>query len=211
MAAGRTPVLEALQLEKAGVNYSPKGIPVNANLQTNVGHIYAVGDCNSNFLFSHAAMHQAMIALLNIMRPWPFKKDFKKICRSMDSFTEPQISAVGMSEKELKAAGIKYDVLEAKHVDYGAAIAEQVTEGGVRVYANKFGKIYGASVIGEGSAEMINEWALAIQKNVRLADIMLLQHSFPSMSFLNKSIGESWMMKLLQIGWMKKTMAFMMR
>jgi len=211
MAAGRTPVLDGLDLEKAGVNYTPKGIPVNGNLQTNVNHIFAVGDCNSNYLFSHAAMHQGMIALMNIMRPWPFKKDFRKYVVPWTVFTEPQISAVGMSEAELKAAGIKYDVFEANHEDYGAAIAEQVTDGGVRVYASKLGKIYGASVIGEGSAEMINEWALAIQKKIRLADIMLLQHSFPSMSFMNKSIGESWMMKLLQVSWIKRMMAFMMR
>jgi pyruvate/2-oxoglutarate dehydrogenase complex dihydrolipoamide dehydrogenase (E3) component len=211
LAAGRTPALEGLDLEKAGVQYSPKGIPVNANLQTNVSHIYAIGDCNSTYLFSHAAMHQGMIALMNIMRPWPFKKDFKKYVVPWTVFTEPQVSSVGMREADLIAAGIKYDVLEAKHADYGAAIAEQVTTGSVRVLTNKLGKIYGVSVIGEGSAEMINEWALAIQKKIRLADIMLLQHSFPSMSFMNKSIGEMWMMKLLKIDWMKKMMGFMMR
>lgn len=210
LAAGRQPVLDGLDLEKAGVHYSPKGITVNGNLQTNVPHIYAVGDCNGNFLFSHAAMHQGMIALLNIMRPWPFKKDFRKYVVPWTVFTEPQISYVGMREADLIAAGIKYQVIEAKHADYGAAIAEQVTTGSVRVLASKTGKIYGASVIGEGSAEMINEWALAIQKNIRLVDIMLLQHSFPSMSFMNKTIGENWMMGLLKIDWMKKMMKKMM-
>jgi pyruvate/2-oxoglutarate dehydrogenase complex dihydrolipoamide dehydrogenase (E3) component len=211
MAAGRTPVLKDLELEKAGIKYSSKGIPVNKNLQTNVSHIYAVGDCNSTHQFSHAAMHQGMIALMNIMRPWPFKKDFRKYVVPWTVFTEPQVSSVGMTETQLKAAGIKYDVHEVRHADYGAAIAEQVTEGGVRVYASKLGKIYGASVIGEGSAEMINEWGLAIQKKIRLVDIMLLQHSFPSMSFMNKTIGEGWMMKLLKVGWMKKMMGMMMR
>ncbi len=211
MAAGRTPVLDGLNLEKAGVNYTPKGIPVNGNLETNVSHIYAFGDCNGNYLFSHAAMHQGMIALMNIMRPWPFKKDFRKYVVPWTVFTEPQISAVGMSEKQLIEAGIKYDVIEARHADYGAAVAEQVTDGYVRVFASKAGKIYGATVIGEGSAEMINEWALAIQKKIRLADIMLLQHSFPSMSFMNKSIGENWMMNMLQNNWMKKMMGLMMR
>jgi pyruvate/2-oxoglutarate dehydrogenase complex dihydrolipoamide dehydrogenase (E3) component len=211
MAAGRVPALDGLKLENAGINYTPRGIPVNGNLQTNVSHIYAVGDCNSNYLFSHAAMHQGMIALMNIMRPWPFKTDFRKYVVPWTVFTEPQVSSVGMQESELIAAGIKYDVIEAKHGDYGAAIAEQVTTGMVRVLASKTGKIYGASVIGEGSAEMINEWGLAIQKKIRLADIMLLQHSFPSMSFMNKSIGESWMMNLLKISWMKKMMGFMMR
>ncbi len=211
MAAGRIPVLDGLNLEKAGVNYTPKGIPVNGNLETNVSHIYAVGDCNGNYLFSHAAMHQGMIALMNIMRPWPFKKDFRKYVVPWTVFTEPQISSVGMNEKQLIEAGIKYDVIEARHADYGAAIAEQVTDGYVRVFASKTGKIYGATVIGEGSAEMINEWALAIQKKIRLADIMLLQHSFPSMSFMNKSIGENWMMNMLENNWMKRMMGLMMR
>ncbi len=211
MAAGRVPVIDGLKLENAGVNYTPKGIPVNGNLQTNISHIYAVGDCNSNFLFSHAAMHQGMIALMNIMRPWPFKKDFRKYVVPWTVFTEPQVSSVGMQESDLIKAGIKYDVIEAKHGDYGAAIAEQVTTGSVRVLASKMGKIYGASVIGEGSAEMINEWGLAIQKKIRLADIMLLQHSFPSMSFMNKSIGENWMMNMMKNNWMKKMIGLMMR
>jgi len=211
MAAGRIPVIDQLKLENAGVNYTPKGIPVNGNLETNVSHIYAVGDCNSNYLFSHAAMHQGMIALMNIMRPWPFKKDFRKYVVPWTVFTEPQVSSVGMQEQDLIKAGIKYDVIEAKHGDYGAAIAEQVTIGSVRVLASKMGKIYGTSVIGEGSAEMINEWGLAIQKKVRLADIMLLQHSFPSMSFMNKSIGENWMMNMMKNSWMKKMIGLMMR
>jgi pyruvate/2-oxoglutarate dehydrogenase complex dihydrolipoamide dehydrogenase (E3) component len=156
-------------------------------------------------------MHQGMIALMNIMRPWPFKKDFRKYVVPWTVFTEPQISSVGMNEKQLIEAGIKYDVIEARHADYGAAIAEQVTDGYVRVFASKTGKIYGATVIGEGSAEMINEWALAIQKKIRLADIMLLQHSFPSMSFMNKSIGENWMMNMLENNWMKRMMGLMMR
>ncbi|MFO7578524.1 MAG: NAD(P)/FAD-dependent oxidoreductase [Pelovirga sp.] len=210
LAAGRTPVLEGLNLEKAGVQFSPKGIPVNGNLQTNIPHIYAVGDCNGNYLFSHAAMHQGMIALMNIMRPWPFKKDFRKYVVPWTVFTEPQVSSVGMREADLIAAGIKYQVIEARHADYGAAIAEQVTTGSVRVLASKLGKIYGASVIGEGSAEMINEWGLAIQKNIRLADIMLLQHSFPSMSFMNKSIGEMWMMGMMKNERLKKMMSRML-
>lgn len=211
LAAGRQPVVDGMDLEKAGVHYSPKGIPVDGNLRTNVPHIFAVGDCNGNNLFSHSAMHQGMIALLNVMRPWPLKKDFRKYVVPWTVFTEPQVSSVGLREADLIASGTKYQVIEANYADYGAAIAEQVTTGSVRVLASKTGKIYGASVIGDGSAEMINEWALAIQKNIRLVDIMLLQHSFPSMSFLNKSIGENWMMGLLKNERLKKVMAKMMR
>jgi len=56
------------------------------------------------------------------------------------------------------------------------------------------GRIYGARIVGEGSGEMIGEWALAIQKKIRIWDIMFLQHSFPTMSFLTKRVAEMWMM-----------------
>ncbi len=212
LAAGRTPVLQGLALEKAGVHHTAKGIPVNDNLQTNVPHIYAVGDCNGTDLFSHAAMHQAMIALFNILRPRPFKKSFRRYAVPWTVFTDPQVSFVGRLEGELAAAGVAYEVLEAKYEDFGAAIAENVATGFVRVFASRSGRVYGACVVGEGSAEMINEWALILQKNIRLHDVALLQHSFPSMSCLNKSIGEMWMMRRMRASaFMRRVMTVLMR
>jgi hypothetical protein len=52
--------------------------------------------------------------------------------------------------------------------------------------------------VGEGSGDMINEWALAIQKKIRLHDIMMLQHSFPTMGYISKMASERWMMKLME-------------
>jgi hypothetical protein len=51
---------------------------------------------------------------------------------------------------------------------------------------------------------MINEWALAIQKNIRIHDIMMLQHSFPTMGFMSKRIGEIWMMNKMKSPTLKK-------
>lgn len=212
LAAGRTPVLQGLDLEKAGVRYTAKGIPVDDNLQTNVPHICAIGDCNGTVLFSHAAMHQAMIALFNILRPRPFKKSFRRYAVPWTVFTDPQVSFVGRLETELAAAGVGYEVLEAKYEDFGAAIAENVATGFVRVFAGRTGRVYGACVVGEGSAEMINEWALVLQKKIRLHDVALLQHSFPSMSCLNKSIGEMWMMRRMRASaLMRRVMTVLMR
>ena len=42
-----------------------------------------------------------------------------------------------------------------------------------------------------------HEWALVIQKKMRMHDIMMLQHSFPTMGFLTKMISERWMMGLM--------------
>ncbi|MDL2296244.1 NAD(P)/FAD-dependent oxidoreductase [Lachnospiraceae bacterium OttesenSCG-928-E19] len=204
MAAGRKYDFSELKLENAGVEYGKKGILVNKYLRTNKKNIYAVGDCNGQFLLSHAAMHQGMIALMNSMLPLPFKKDFKKYVVPWTVFTNPEISAVGMTERQLAEKHIKYNVIESRYGDYGAAIAEDIPDGFVRVYASKYGRIYGATIVGKNSGEMINEWALAIQNKIRLHKMMFTMHSFPTMGFLNKRISEIWMMKLIKPAFVKK-------
>jgi pyruvate/2-oxoglutarate dehydrogenase complex dihydrolipoamide dehydrogenase (E3) component len=191
-ATGRTMYFDSLELEKAEVEYDCSGIKIDKYLRTSNKNIYAIGDCNGKHLYSHAAMHQGMIALMNCMMP--IKMKFQKFVVPSTIFTEPQVSAVGMSEKQLKKKGIKYEVHQANYSDYGASIAEEIPEGFVKTFVSPFGKIYGVVIVGEGSGEMINEWALAIQKKMRLTDIMFLQHSFPTMGFLTKRVSEIWMM-----------------
>jgi pyruvate/2-oxoglutarate dehydrogenase complex dihydrolipoamide dehydrogenase (E3) component len=211
VAAGRTRDFTSMDLDAAGIKYDRNGIKVNKYLQTNRKNIYAPGDVNGHFLLSHAAMHQGMIALINSMLPWPLKMDFRKFLVPWTVFTDPQISYVGMSEYELKSKNISYEVHISKYEDYGAAIAEKIPVGHVKVLCSKWGKIYGAEIVGEGSGEMINELALAIQSGLRMHSIMFLQHSFPTMSFLIKRVSENWMMKRMESSLMKNMAKFFFR
>ena len=194
LASGRAMNFDSFNLEAAGIAYTDKGITVDKYLRTSKKHIYAVGDCNGYHLFSHAAMHQGMIALMNSMMPGPMKMKFQKFIVPATIFTEPQISQVGMTEPELKEKGIKYETHIVRYDGYGAAIAEDVDEGYVKVFCSSAGRIYGVVIVGEGSGEMINEWALAIQYKIRMHKVMMLQHSFPTMGFLSKRVTEVWMM-----------------
>jgi len=193
IATGRKPVLEPLELDKAGIKYGPEGIKVNEKMQTNVKHIYAVGDCNGTVLLSHAAMHQGMLALMNAMMPIKkFKRN--KYIVPWSVFTKPEIARAGLSEIEATAKGIKYTVIKEKYEDYGRTIADGEPEGFVKVLTNGRGKIFGVTIVGEAASEMIHEWVLAMQKGIGLFDIMMMQHSFPTISLLNKRIAERWMM-----------------
>jgi len=194
VAAGRKIVLEALKLENAGVKYGKNGVEVDNKYRTSVKHIYAVGDCNGGMLFSHAAMHQGMFAIMNAVSPFAFF-NYKNYVIPWTVFSDPQVSFVGTSEKELKKRGIKYKTNMTKYENYGAAIAENVSEGYVKVFANALGRVYGVVIVGDGSGEMINEWALVIQKKIRLHSVMFLAHSFPTMGFLTKRVAEGWMME----------------
>jgi len=198
IAAGRTYDFEGLGLDEAGVEYSERGVRVNSQLQTSCKHIYAPGDCNGTYLFSHAAMHQGMIALMNAIAPWPIRFNYAKYVVPWTVFTDPQVAHVGWLERDLKENDVPYEVHEEKYEDYGAAIAEGIGVGSVRAYVSRTGKIYGVRIVGNGAGEMINEWGLAIQSKLRLHKIMFLQHAFPSMSFLTKRVSERWMMQRME-------------
>lgn len=203
VATGRKMDFSGLALEKAGVNYNATGIPVNPYLQTSQKHIFAVGDCNGYAQYSHAAMHQGMIAIANCLLLHPFKRDFRKFVVPWTIFTEPQISQVGPIAADLQAKSTSYETVTVKYEDYGAAIAEGVDMGFVKVLTNATGRLFAATVVGEGSGDMINEWGLAIQRKLRMVDLLFLQHSFPSMAFLNKRVAETWMMNRMKSSWIR--------
>jgi len=203
-ALGRRFDFADLKLENAGVACTNKGITINKYLQTSKKHIYACGDCNGQHQFSHAAMHQGMIALMNCMIPSPFKYRYDKYVVPWTVFTEPQISRVGKTGKQLDELKIKHRTITAKYEDYGAAIAESVDIGHVKAHVSPLlGKIIGVTIVGEGSGEMINEWALAMQNRLGMYHLMMQQHSFPTMGFLTKRVAETWMMENMESSWLK--------
>lgn len=211
-AAGRRFDYAALKLENAGVATDARGnIRVNKFLQTTQAHIFAVGDCNGAHLFSHAAMHQGMLALMNAMLPRFLRRDFRKYVVPATLFSDPQLSEVGASERVLRDTGTRFETVVCRYGDYGAAIAEDVADGFVKAFIGRTGRILGACIVGEGSGEMINEWALAVQKKLRITDLLFLQHSFPTMGFLSKRIAESWMMKRTEHPIFKKICRFFFR
>lgn len=194
VAAGRRFDFAELRLDRAGVTHGPKGIAVNRYLQTNQKHIFAPGDANGTFLFSHAAMHQGMLAFMNSLVPGPIKFNWRKYVVPWTVFTDPPVAHVGLLERDLKERRIRYETIESRYEDYGAAIAEGIAVGSVKAYVSKTGRVYGARIIGEGAGEMIGEWGLLIQKRLRIHNIAFLQHAFPSMSFLTKRVAEGWLM-----------------
>jgi len=210
LAAGKRFSFDALKLENAGLKIGKFGIEVDSKYRTSVKHIYAVGDCNGEMMLTPAAMHHGMFAIMNAVSPWRVFK-YRKYVIPWTVFTEPQVSFVGMCDTELKEKRIKYQVYTAKYENYGAAIAENVGIGYVRVFANSWGRVFGAIIVGDGSGEMINEWALIIQKKIRLYSILFLAHSFPTMGFLTKRVAEQWVMAKMKSNFVKNICRFCYR
>ena len=205
VATGRVPVLEPLKLENAGIKYGKRGIEVDQHMRTNVKNIYAVGDCNGKFLLSHAAMHQGMLALMDAVSPVSLgilKRDKYPVPWSV--FTQPEVAQVGLTEKQAKEKGLKYEAVKKDYSSYGRTVADGHPEGFIKILIGKKGRILGASIVGENASELIHEWTMAVQYKKTIVDIMMMQHSFPTISMINKMIAEDWMMKKMEIPFIKK-------
>lgn len=199
VATGRKPVVDTLDLDKAGVKYSNKGIEVDSKLRTNKKHIYAVGDINGLAQLSHAAMHQGMMALMDTVSPISIGKlKHKNYVLPWSVFTSPEIAQAGLTEKEATDKGIKFETTQKEYRSYGLTVAVGKPEGFVKIIHTPAGKVLGATIVGENASELIHEWVLAIQNNIKMYDIMMTQHSFPSFSMLNKMVTEDWMMKKMK-------------
>ncbi len=205
VAAGRKTVLEPLNLDNAGIKYTKKGITVDNHMRTSKKHIYAVGDCNGQTLFSHAAMHQGMLALMHAISPlsMPFLKRERYVV-PWSVFTEPEVAQVGLTEKEAREKGLNIQVVKKDFRSYGRTVADGHPEGFIKIITDSKGRIHGATIVGENASELIHEWTMAIQYKKKMHHVMMMQHSFPSISMINKMITENWMMEKMKTPWLQK-------
>lgn len=120
MAVGRKPNVDGLNLEAAGVEYSPKGIVVDDNMRTNVPHIYAIGDVNARMMLAHVASYQGRRAL-NAIDGVSDSIRFDVVPSAL--FTDPECAMAGLTEEQCKAAGIEIKIGKSFFRANGKALA----------------------------------------------------------------------------------------
>lgn len=179
IATGRKPNIEGLNLEAAGVEYSPKGITVNDNMLTSVPHIYAIGDVTGRQMLAHAATFMGFRAVNTIVG-----KADKIRFDIMPSaiFTYPEAAAVGLTEDQCKQQGIECRALKGYYRANGKALAIDEPEGMVKLVAGADGKILGCTSYGAHSADIVQEVTAYMNCNATVADIADSVHIHPTLS-----------------------------
>ena len=102
VAVGRTPNVTGLGLEAAGIQYSEKGIQIDARLRTSNKRVFAIGDVSGAFQFTHVAGYHAGIVIRNALFKLPSKVDYCAV--SWVNFTDPELAHVGLTEVQAKEA-----------------------------------------------------------------------------------------------------------
>jgi len=192
VATGRAPNVDGLDLEKAGVEYEKSGIKVNKHLQTSQMNIFACGDCNGGFQFTHVAEYEARIAALNAKLPFSIlKTDFSSICWC--TYTDPEVASVGLNEAMAKKAGIEYNVYKYEFTHLDRALAEGETKGFVKILTNKKRRLIGVQMVGLHAGELIHEWVAVINAKIDIGKIEKSIHIYPTLSQINKKVSGSYL------------------
>ncbi len=180
IAAGRTPTVEGLELEKAGVQFSQRGIPVDDRLRTNVRHIYAAGDVTGGYQFTHYAGWQAFQAARNALLPGSSSGITELV--PWVTFTDPEVAHVGLTEAQArsKLGSVRVHRWNMDRVD--RAVCEGDTAGFMKLITKDDGTILGVTVIAARAGETIMELIIAMKQKLKIKELAGAIHPYPTYS-----------------------------
>lgn len=180
MAVGRAPRVDGLNLEAAGVEYSPKGIPVDDNMRTNVANIYAVGDVNARMMLAHVATFQGTRAL-NAIDGKPDAIRFDIIPSAV--FTTPECGMAGLTEEQCKERKIETLVGQSFFRANGKALAMGEPEGLCKlIFRKDDNRLVGAHIMGVEAADLAQQCADLMNVNATCRDMTQIVYGHPTIS-----------------------------
>jgi pyruvate/2-oxoglutarate dehydrogenase complex dihydrolipoamide dehydrogenase (E3) component len=211
ISVGRTPNVEGLNLEAAGVEYNKKGVVVNDRLQTTAKNIWACGDIVGPYLFTHMAEYQAGIVVRNALLRLPAKVDYSVV--PWTTFTDPEVAHVGMTEAEAKKKGIRYNVYKHHYSDVDRAVTGVEGQGFVKIITTGWkGKIIGAQIIGPSAGELISELVIAVKNGLTVKDISSTIHVYPTLALGTRQTTDQFFRKKFDSSWLvQKSLKFMVK
>jgi dihydrolipoyl dehydrogenase len=179
-AVGRLPNVEGLELEKARVAYSRKGIEVDRRMRTSAAGIYAIGDVAADGpMLAHVASHQGVVAVENACGHSTFM-DYTAVPSCI--FTHPEVASVGLTEEEASLKGHNLKVGKFGLTNNGKAIANGETEGFVKIVSDaRDDAILGIHIFGPHASDLILEANLSMRLDATLDELEATIHPHPTL------------------------------
>ena len=191
MAVGRKANVGSLNLADVGIEFTPRGIVVDEKtMQTNIPHIYAVGDINGKMMLAHAATFQGIVALDHIMG---VENGIDLSVMPAAVFTSPEAASVGMTEEDCKDAGIPIRALKSFFRANGKAVTMGETDGFCKVIVAaepkegaespyEPGRILGCHLFGPHASDIVQEACALISRKATLNEFEDIIHTHPTLT-----------------------------
>lgn len=190
VAAGRRPSIEGLDLDKAGVEASPRGVTVDTRLRTTNKRVFAIGDVAGGLQFTHVANYHAGIVIRNALFRLPARVDYSAI--PWVTYTDPELAHVGETEAEARTRHAKINVLRWHLGENDRAQAERETDGEIKVITDMHSRILGATIVGPHAGELILPWVLAKSRGMKLSAMASVVAPYPTLSEISKRVASSY-------------------
>jgi dihydrolipoamide dehydrogenase len=181
VAIGRRPVLSGLGFDLLGGRLLENGrVEVDADYQTSVKGIYAIGDLISGPMLAHKASEEGVVCVERISG-MASRVEYDYLPGVV--YTWPEGASVGKTEEQLKAEGVPYRDGKFNFLGNGRARAMDSTEGFVKVLAHaETDRILGVHIVGPRASDMIAEAVAAMGFMGTARDLGMLFHAHPTLS-----------------------------
>ncbi|MEY4857026.1 MAG: hypothetical protein RLZZ97_1856, partial [Gemmatimonadota bacterium] len=181
VATGRTPNIDGLGLDVAGVRVTPKGVRVDDRLRTSNPRVYAIGDVSSALQFTHVADAQARLVVANALFFGIGGGRASALVVPRVTYTDPEVAHVGMTVEDASAQGVRIDTIYVSLEDNDRARLDDEPHGFLKVHvAAGTDRIVGATLVATHAGEMIGEMTVAIANGVGLGGVGKAIHPYPT-------------------------------
>ncbi len=194
VATGRTPNIENLNLDRAGIAYDRAGIKVNPDTfevemaegrEATATHVFAIGDVNGRQLLAHAATMQGRRVVNRIIGR---SDDIRLDIMPAAVFTNPEAASVGPTEDQLKAEGRDFTCHKGYYRSNGKALAMNATEGLVKLLTDADDRIIGCHILGAHAADLVQEISALMCRDTTLQQLRDIVHIHPTLSEILQDI-----------------------
>ena len=181
MAAGRKPVTDDLNLEVAGISTVRGFVPVDAEMRTQVNHIFAIGDITGKQQLAHVASAQGMVAAKNAAEEAHYNMDYTAVPGCI--YSEPEIASVGLTEEAARENGYQVKTGRFNVSGNGRSLAIGCQDGFVKLVTDvEKGTILGCHIMAPHATEMIGEAVIAVQERMTAEELGDIIHAHPTVS-----------------------------
>ena len=177
VATGRKPLIDGLELDRAGVETRNGAVVVDERLRTSNRGIWAAGDVTGGMQFTHVADYMAKTVLRNALIPGSTRVNYDTV--PTVTYTDPELAHVGLSHEEAQGRG--GSTFTYPFDDLDRAILDGETHGLVKITADKKGRILAASILGSHAGELLMPLVLAKKNGLTLNDIAGTIFPYPTM------------------------------
>ena len=210
VATGRRPNVHGLDLERANIAYSDKGITVGADLKTSNPKVYAIGDVIGGAQFTHVAGYHAGVVIRSALLALPAKASNTAI--PTVTYTDPEIATVGLTQDQAQAKfGGNIELVRFDHAGNDRAVAERITAGHTVAIVVR-GRVVGVRVVGAQAGELINFWTYMVTHREKIGKLAGMIPPYPTLTEINKRVaGAYFSPRLFDNVWLKRVVRFVQK